>query len=89
MTICVDANIVVRYVIELDDELRRTLMEGWMEAGERLVAPTLLRYEVTNALRQYQRARTRTKEIVAEALRFALALPIDVVSDDALHVAAL
>lgn len=89
MTICVDANIVIRYVVEPGDSARQSLMRSWLDSGVKLIAPTLLRYEVTNALRGYVRAGLRTSPAVDMVLRAALALPIDLVSDDALHFAAL
>lgn len=60
-----------------------------MHIGRRLVAPTLLYYEVANALHRYA---VRGDLVPAEAqalLDLALCLDVDVVSDGGLHRRAL
>ena len=55
-SVCVDANIVVRLVADPRDKLVRALWEQWDSEKRVLCAPTLLYFEVTNALYRYQRA---------------------------------
>lgn len=54
-----------------------------------MIAPTLLFYEVANALYRYQRAGHLNADAVALALDAALALPIQLHDDAALHREAL
>lgn len=85
--VCVDAGIVVRLVADPDDE---RIMALWDESqGKTLVAPSLIRYEVTNALHQYQRANKMSAEAAAQALEAAFSLPIDIVAESSLSEAAL
>jgi predicted nucleic acid-binding protein len=49
----------------------------------------LLRYEVTNALHRLRKAGETTEDETERAIRAALALPIRLHFDDALHSAAL
>jgi predicted nucleic acid-binding protein len=54
----------------------------------RLVAPTLLWYEVVNALHRAVRLSARTADAAARVLAETQALPIELHGDDALHVRA-
>lgn len=87
--ICVDANLVVRLAISQKDAKIRELWQDWTENEARLVAPTLLRYEVTNAFYRYQKAGTLDMTEAREALGIAFALPIQFYSDVELHEQAL
>jgi predicted nucleic acid-binding protein len=85
----VDANVVVRYVghepvLAID---RRWHL--WQVAQPRLVAPTLLRYEVANALHRAVRHGAMTAETAARSLTESLSLPIEMHGDEALHERAL
>ena len=51
--ISVDASTVVRLVAFPKDHAVYQRWEAWEEQGTHLVAPTLLYYEVTNALYRY------------------------------------
>jgi predicted nucleic acid-binding protein len=83
--ICVDANLVIRRVAEPDNGPVQELWGRWAARRQRLVAPTLLRYEVTNALYRSQRAGLLSPEARRDLLAAALALPIEVQGDAALH----
>ncbi len=83
--VCVDASLVVRLLADVTDRGVRALWEGWHAAGVELHAPGLLFYEVTNALRQYERKGVLDSAEVDEALDVALALPIRVVDGGELH----
>jgi predicted nucleic acid-binding protein len=83
--LCVDANLVIRLVADPDDEAVRQLWERW-DADRRLIAaPTLLTYEVSNALYRYHRADMMTLATVRLALKAALALPVRLYGEPALH----
>lgn len=83
-TVCVDASLVIRRVVSLSGPVHAQ-WETWAQENCRLVAPALLYYEVTNGLYQYQKAGVLPVEAVNKSLAAALALPIELVSDSALH----
>lgn len=87
--LCVDANIVIRLVADPGDELVRATWETWDAEHRRIAAPTLLFYEVSNALYRYQRAGMLSSAAVRLALRAALALPLDLYGERDLHWRAL
>lgn len=86
---CVDANLVVSLVSNPDDRLVRPLWDQWVADGRRLVAPLLLRYEVTNALHRLRRAGAMDTRAVETSLRAMLALPLQLHDEAALHGEAL
>lgn len=88
-TICVDANLVVRLVAIAPDERTLALWERWRADNTDLVAPMLLRFEVTNALHRYQRAGALSEKAAMNALNAAFDLPIQFYSDEDLHKSAL
>lgn len=56
-----------------------------MSQERRLVAPSLLYYEVTNGLYRLEKGGLLTLEFAHDALGFVLTLPIQLVGDAALH----
>ena len=88
-TICVDAGLVVRRVAIPQDAATQAVWERWEASEAHLVAPTLLRYEVTNALYQYQKAGALSAVAAYQALRAAFALPLHLVEDTDLSSEAL
>jgi predicted nucleic acid-binding protein len=87
--ICVDTSLVVRlYAVPREQQIR-DLWATWQREGQQLVAPALLRYEVTNSLFRYQRAGTLSADAVRNALHSALALPIRFYGGRPLHMEAL
>jgi len=84
-TICVDASIIIRLTLKPDDVRIRKLWDSWMSQGYRLVAPTLLYYEVTNGLYRQEKGGYLSPEFVRDALDFALTLPVQLIGDAALH----
>lgn len=84
-TICIDASVVVRMVLNRHDQPAWQTWEEWQRAQARIVAPELLLYEVTNALYQQQRQGKISAEITSLLLGAALALPIVLVTDRAMH----
>jgi predicted nucleic acid-binding protein len=87
--LCVDANLVIRLVADPDDDIVRATWEAWDAEHRRIAAPTLLFYEVSNALCRYQRAGMISSAAVHLALRAALALPIQLYGEPGLHGRAL
>lgn len=74
--LCVDANLVIRLVADPRDEAVRQMWEQWDADHRQIAAPTLLYYEVSNALYRYQHAGVMSPSSVDLALRAALALPV-------------
>lgn len=85
LTVCVDASIVVRFTLNPDDTAIKRLWNSWSTQGVRLVAPTLLFYEVTNGLYRQQKGGVLSPKFVLEALDVALAMPVELVGDGDLH----
>lgn len=81
-TVCVDANIVIQRVVS---NAAKDVWETWAGSGVRLIAPTLLYYEVTNGLYRYLKAGIFSLETVEKTLRAAMALPIELVDEPDLH----
>ena len=84
LTVCVDASIVVRFAISQDVAVQQ-LWNSWLTQGARLVAPSLLFYEVTNGLYRQQKSGMLNPEFVCAALDVVLAFPVELVGDAALH----
>jgi predicted nucleic acid-binding protein len=87
--LCVDANLVIRLVADPKDEMVRQVWEQWDADHRQIAAPTLLYYEVSNALYRYQQAGMMSTSAVRLALKAALALPIRLYGDRELHRRAL
>ncbi len=87
--LCVDANLVVRLVADPADTLVRKQWEQWDSGRRQLAAPTLLPYEVTNALYRYQTLGLLSATSVQLALKAALALPIRLYGDAEIHQRAV
>lgn len=85
LTHCVDASVIVRHVTS---KAMTDLWESWMQAEAKIVAPSLLYYEVTNGLYRYQKAGILPPEAVEKALTAALVLPIELISNMELHYRA-
>ena len=68
MSICVDASLVIRLVADPTDARITVLWETWARDGQMVLAPTLLFYEVANALHRYQRAGHLTAAAVTTQL---------------------
>jgi predicted nucleic acid-binding protein len=88
-TICVDANLVVRYVTDPRDAAVNALWEQWDRDGVLFVAPVLLLYEVTNAIYRMNRNGTLSRTDADEALATAMSIPIQFERDPSDHATAL
>lgn len=87
-TVCVDASVILRYVLQPENESIQKLWKKWMAEEVNLAAPSLLFYEVTNALYQQQRNNILSAETIWETLELSLQLPITSVNEANLHVKA-
>jgi predicted nucleic acid-binding protein len=87
--LCVDANLVIRLVVDPEDETVWRLWEQWDVEKRQLAAPTLLFYEVSNALYRYQKLGIMSASSVRLALRAALSLPLRLFGEMDLHEHAL
>lgn len=87
--LCVDANLVIRLVADPKDESVRELWDRWDAEGRQVIAPTLLYYEVTNALYRYRRQGLMSLAAVRLALKAALSLPLHLHGEADLHQHAL
>ncbi len=88
--ICIDANLVVRRADPTGAyQSVHELWQGWARDRKSLVAPTLLRYEVANALHRSVRAGTLVQEHARAALVEVMRMPIRLYGDEDLHLAAL
>ena len=88
--VCVDANLVVRLFSRATSELRvRELWNQWLESDYTIVAPTLIYYELSNALHRSAVAGQILPEEVDQGLSEAINLNIRVYGDAFLHRQAL
>lgn len=87
-TVCVDASVILRYVLQPENESIQSLWQSWVTDEVSLVAPSLLFYEVTNALYQQQRNKVLSAEAIWETLELSLDLPITLVNEKNLHLKA-
>ena len=87
--LCVDANLVIRLVADPAGESAQHLWEQWDAERRQLAAPTLLYYEVANALYRYQKLGYLSASSVKLAFRAALALPLELYGETDLHWRAL
>jgi len=87
-TVCVDASILLRYMLQPENAAIQNLWLSWMENQTGLTAPSLLFYEVTNALYQQQKNKVLSAETIWEALELSLQLPIALVNEEHLHLKA-
>lgn len=89
MRICVDASIIVRLAAPRRHSRIKVLWNEWIESGLEPVAPSLLRYEVTNAFNQMKRHDVVSPSLARELLETALRLPITYYDDSFLSRDAL
>ena len=87
--VCVDASLVVRLVTSADDAAAWTLWERWHGEKRQVIAPSLLNYEVINALFMYYRVQQMSLDAVKKSFEAALALPVRLYQSEELHRTAL
>jgi len=90
-TACVDASIVIKLVVEEPgSDLADALWAQWIQQDVQIVAPALLRYEITAVLRKKVYRGQLSKEIANMALTAALDLKgIEYIDSPVLHLRAL
>lgn len=90
LPVCPDASFLLRMLLDkATGPLAETLWERWHQEGRRLVAPTLLYYEVASALHRYA-VHGRLSSVEAETLLdLTLRLDIELVGDGELHRRAI
>lgn len=90
LPICVDVSLVVRLMQSGTYESPIVMLwKEWHEIGRSVVAPTLLYYEVINAMHRYVVHEELLPEEAAEALEAALELDITLYGEAGLHRRAL
>jgi predicted nucleic acid-binding protein len=87
--VCLDASFLVRLVTSHNDTRPKAMVESWLDQRRQLIAPTLLYYEVCNALYLYQRVGQLESEAVQKALTAAMAVPVQLHGGPELHRSAL
>jgi len=87
--LCVDANLVIRLVVDPSDRAIQQLWERWATERRQIAAPTLLYYEVANVLYRYQALGLMRASSAQLALKAALALPVRLHGEPDLHHLAL
>lgn len=87
--VCVDSSLVLPLVVEhpLSDAVLQR-WQIWKTENRRFIAPTLLHYELVNVLHRYCRAGFFSQNVARVSLKAALAQPIALYDDDALHYEA-
>ena len=87
--ICVDANIVIKLVVEeAYSDQARTLWRAWQNEDYQILAPPLLKYEITSVLRKYVSRGLRTLRESRQALQLALAFNIQYLEPVDFHLRA-
>ena len=87
-TVCIDASVVLRYVLMPDDAPIKKVWQAWVSNETNLVAPSLLFYEVTNGLYQQEKNKLLSPETIWKSLEYSLDLPITLVNEKNLHLRA-
>ena len=87
--VCVDSSIVLPLVVEHTlSDLVLTQWQIWKTESRHFIAPSLLHYELVNALHRYCIAGFFSQSAARVSLEAALAQPIALYDDDELHYAA-
>lgn len=86
-TFCLDAGVVVR-AFQPDYPEVKALWSEWRRKPPTLVAPSLLRYEVTNSFYRQQRAGSIDYDQLHQTLARVLTLDIQYYDEPALHAEA-
>lgn len=83
--ICIDASLLVRLVMGPNATDLETQIAEWEKLGKQMAAPSLLHYEVTNALYQYHCHNYISKETLAIVQDATLSLPVQLFNDNSFH----
>ena len=85
--VCRDANMVIRLVTDPADDIVRAAWDRWDTGGRLIVAPLLLRDELTDTLHRMSRG-TAPRLAIGDLSRAAFALPIRILAGETLHAHA-
>lgn len=88
-TLCVDASIIATMFGSTARPLSIELFSQWQVAGTSIVAPVLLRYEVTNGLWQMWKHQAISALALEAALVALVDLPIEIMGSPFHHSAAI
>ncbi len=86
---CVDASLIVRLFVDPKEQKPGSLWEQWVQEKREIVAPSLIYYEVANALYQYERHGKLSSDAVVEAFEASTKLPLRLYTDTALSARAM
>lgn len=87
--LCLDASVVIRRLTEPGNRLVHEHWDAWEAMGCQLVAPHLIRYEVTNAIHRLRQARALSNGAARDAMSLLLEMPIGLHFEEELHRGAL
>ena len=88
--ICVDANFIVRLLSDPPNAVSYSnLWRQWKSSGERIIAPTIFCYEVTNVFHRMSLAGQISPEVAEQLLEDAFNLEIILYGDRILHKRAM
>ena len=92
-TICCDANLVISWASAstpagYDRYGYDRYIDEWLESGTRLIAPSLLHFEITNVIWRSHRTGQITLADAQRGLEAALSLPFAIYDDDLLNLEA-
>lgn len=86
--VCCDANLVVRFVSDGDASAVHRWWQQWLRSSATIVAPSLFRYEVTNAFHRLTRADNANRDPLT-LLSLAFDLPISAREFPGMHDRAI
>jgi predicted nucleic acid-binding protein len=89
LSVCCDANIVVRFITEPHATAVQELWSEWHRIQASVVAPLLLRFEVTNAVHRIAKRDKLSLNQASAILDSALNIPIRFIDRVDIHVRAL
>lgn len=88
-TVCIDANLAIKLVDQSKSRAVESLFQEWTRQNFVIVAPYLLRYEMTNIVRQLTRHGRMTQDIAGDAVAAMNLLPITLFANPEHHARAL
>jgi predicted nucleic acid-binding protein len=87
--ICIDPGPVIQLTAFPRNNAIRTLWDRWEKEDRRILAPTVLFYDIANILASYVRQGVLSTRTVQAVLKAARSLPIHLVDEADIHIHAL
>ena len=87
--VVVDSNLIVRLLTIRPDSPYALLWREWEASGTAVFAPTLLTYEVTNALWQLEKSGELSSSAILNSINRMNELQIELVTNGEIHLKAL